>query len=278
MGSVSAWLDNLRATLAAALHDLTAYLPYLLGALALLGAGWIVARVLRVMFVKLAGGLNRVLERIARPAGTRRMRLSQPVLTLIGNVVFWVVILVFAAMAAQVGRLDAFSTWLDRIVAYVPTLVAGGMIALAGYLVSALVRDVVTTTVASTGSTHSELYGLAAQSAVFLSAVVIGLDQIGIDVTLLVTMLAIAMGGLMLAIVFAFGFGARAFVGNLIAAQQINRIIEPGNVVQVGGEQGQILEITATTVIMSTTTGRAIVPAKLFQEQVTQIVADHENE
>jgi small-conductance mechanosensitive channel len=219
-----------------------------------------------------------LLERVTQPAGTRRLRLSQAVLTLIGNVIFWVVILVFAAMAARVGRLEAFTSWLDRIVEYLPTLVAGGLIALAGYLVSTLVRDVVSTTVASTGSSQAELFGFAAQSAVFLTAVVIGLDQIGIDVTFLMTLLGIVVGGLLLGIAFAFGFGARAFVGNVIAAQQVQRMIEPGSVVQIGSDQGQVLEITATSVILITAKGRLIVPAKTFQEQTTLIVADHENE
>jgi len=200
------------------------------------------------------------------------------VLALIGNVIFWVVILVFASAAARVGRLDAFTSWLDRIVAYLPTLVAGGLIALAGYLVSTLIRDVVTTTVASTGSHQSELFGFVAQSAVFLSAVVIGLDQIGINVTFLTTLLAIVVGGVLLGVVFAFGFGAREFVGNLIAAQQAHQIIEPGVVVQVGEEQGQVLEITATSVVLVTARGRLVVPAKMFQERMTLIVADHEDE
>jgi hypothetical protein len=278
MGDLSAWLDDFRTTITDALRSLAGYLPYLFAALLLLVIGWVVARILRALFIRLGSGLNRLLERVNQPAGMRRLRLSQPVLTLIGNVIFWVVILVFAAMAARIGRLDAFTSWLDRIVEYLPTLVAGGLIALAGYLVSTLVRDVVTTTVASTGSNQAELFGFATQSAVFLTAVVIGLDQIGIDVTFLITLLGIVVGGLLLGIVFAFGFGARAFVGNLIASQQIQRLLEPGTVVEVGGQQGQVLEINATTVVLITERGRLIVPAKVFQEQTTLIVADYENE
>jgi len=278
MGDVSAWLADLRTTLAEAARGFAEYLPYLLGALLLLVVGWLAARILRGIFIRVGGGLNRLLDRIGQPAGTRRLRLSQAVLTLIGNVIFWVVILVFAAMAARVARLEAFTSWLDRIVEYLPTLVAGGLIALAGYLVSTLIRDVVTATVASTGSAQAELFGFAAQSAVFLTAVVIGLDQIGIDVTFLITLLGIGVGGLLLGIALAFGFGARAFVGNLIAAQHVHQLLEPGNIVQIGEEQGQVLEITATSVVLVTGNGRLVVPAKMFQEQTMLIVADHENE
>jgi hypothetical protein len=278
MDNVSAWLADFRATVLEGLDAFVGYLPYLLGALTLFVVGWLVARLLRALFMRVGAGLNRLLDSVAQPLGARRLRLAQPIIALIGNVIFWVVVLIFAATAARVGRLDAFTAWLDRIVAYLPTLLAGGLIALAGYLVSTLIRDVVSATVASTGSGQADLFGFVAQSAVFLSAVVIGLDQIGIDVTLLITLLGIVVGGSLLGIVFAFGFGARTFVGNLIAAQQLRRVLEPGSVVRIGDEEGQVLEITSTSVVLVSSKGRLMVPAKVFQEQTTLIVADHEDE
>jgi hypothetical protein len=278
MENVSAWLADFRTTVLDGLEAFAGYLPYLLGALTLFVVGWLVARLLRALFMRVGTGLNKLLDRVVQPLGARRLRLAQPIITLIGNVVFWVVVLIFAATAARVGRLDAFTAWLDRIVAYLPTLLAGGLIALAGYLVSTLIRDVVSATVASTGSGQADLFGFIAQSAVFLSAVVIGLDQIGIDVTLLITLLGIVVGGSLLGIVFAFGFGARTFVGNLIAAQQLRQILEPGTVVRVAEEEGQVLEITPTSIVLVGAKGRLMVPAKVFQEQTTLIVADHEDE
>jgi hypothetical protein len=278
MDNLSAWLDDFRTTVLDGLEAFASYLPYLLGALTLFVVGWLVARLLRALFMRLGAGLNKLLDRVVQPLGARRLKLAQPIIALIGNVIFWVVVLIFAATAARVGRLDAFTAWLDRIVAYLPTLLAGGLIALAGYLVSTLIRDVVSATVASTGSGQADLFGFIAQSAVFLSAVVIGLDQIGIDVTLLITLLGIVVGGSLLGIVFAFGFGARTFVGNLIAAQQLRQVIEPGTVVRVAEEEGQVLEITPTSIVLVGAKGRLMVPAKVFQEQTTLIVADHEDE
>jgi hypothetical protein len=278
MESVTAWLNDFRTTVLDGLEAFAGYLPYLLGAVTLFVIGWLVARLLRALFMRVGAGLNKLLDRVVQPLGARRLTLAQPIITLIGNVIFWVVVLIFAATAARVGRLDAFTAWLDRIVTYLPTLLAGGLIALAGYLVSTLIRDVVSATVASTGSGQADLFGFIAQSAVFLSAVVIGLDQIGIDVTLLITLLGIVVGGSLLGIVFAFGFGARTFVGNLIAAQQLRQILEPGTVVRVADEEGQVLEITPTSIVLVGAKGRLMVPAKVFQEQTTLIVADHEDE
>lgn len=278
MAELSEWLERLQQSTGAAFADIGAYLPSLAGALLLMVLGWVAARLLRAAFVGAGASINGLLRTLTRPAFARAPRLSPTLVALIGNVLFWVVILLFAAISARVARLDAFSSWLDRVVSYLPTLVAGGFIALAGYLVSTLVRDVVSAAVASAGSAQKDLFGFAAQVAVFVTAVVIGLDQIGLDVTFLIILLAVVVGGGLLSMALAFGFGARDFVGNLIAAHHMQRTLEPGEHARIGDMEGRVLEITSTSVVLMTEHGRLLVPARLFQQQTALILGGGEDE
>lgn len=278
MGDFMEWFDTVRQSLTESLASVGEYLPLLLAAMVVMAVGWVVARLLRVGLIRLGGSLNRVLARFGRRASSRGLALSTRVITLLGNVAFWVAILVSAALAARVARLDAFSRWLDRIVEYVPTLIAGGLIALAGYLLSTLVRDAVTAALASPGSEQRRVPALAAQSAVFVTAIVIGLDQIGIDVTFLIILVAVLVGGALIAMALAFGFGARDFVGNLIAAHQARQSLEPGDRVRIGEIEGRVLEITPTGVVLVSDRGRLLVPASLFQQQVAILETEGEDD
>jgi hypothetical protein len=278
MSDLNEWFSSVGASFAAALDSIGTYLPHLLAALLLVLLGWIVARVLKTGFVKLANSLNAFLYRIRPGSRSGRMQLSAALIALLANVLFWLLILLFAAIAARVARLDLFTDWLDRVVAYLPTLVAGGLIALAGYLASSLIRDLVTATVHSSGARHSEVFGLTAQGAVFLTAAVVGLDQIGVDVTLLIVLLALVIGAALLCLVLAFGFGARVFVGNLIGAQQAQLQLEAGQTAQIDDWIGQVIEVTATSVVLATPRGRLLVPARLFLEKATLLVLEHDDE
>lgn len=273
MSELSQSLQTLQVTLADAYRSFIEYLPHFVAALILLLAGWLVARLLRSLSIRLAGGMSNILSGLSRwSRAKRRLTLTIGARMLIGNVVFWVVILLFVAMAARVARLELFTVWLDRIVAWLPTLLAGGLIVLAGWFVSILVRDLVSAALASAGSAQSELFGRVAQGFVFVASLVIGLDQVGIDITFLTTLFAICVGGLMLAVALAFGIGARDLVANLIGAQQLSRLLEPGQVARVDGMEGQVLELTPTAVILSTDEGRMAIPAKRFQEVSVLIV------
>lgn len=263
--------EALRESLTATLIDIGAYLPVLVAAAVVMLVGWLVAYLLRGGFLKLEAAIHRLLSRFSRTARPTTRQITRRIVALLANFIFWIIILLFAALAARVAGLEAFSLWLDRVVAYIPTLLAGLLITLAGYLLSTLVRDIVSTALVSAGARANEIASFTAQGAVFVTALVIGLDQIGIDVTFLIILVAVLVGGALLSIAIAFGFGAREFISNLIAANRVQSMLSPGDFASVGNVEGRVAEITATSVVLINENGRIVIPASLFQREVSTV-------
>lgn len=272
MDDVSAWFGGMTAAGTEMQSQIVAYLPNLLGALLLLAVGWGIARLARTGTRKLSGGLGRLLERGIRFGRLSRLRLSPRIHGLLASIVFWLVMLLFITAATRVARLDAFSLWLDRIVAYLPTLIAGGLIVLFGYLISAMVRDLLSATFVTAGLGRGELVGSLSQATIIAVSVIIGIDQVGIDVTFLVTMAAIIVAAILGGVSLAFGLGARSFVSNLIGAHYLQQQLQPGQRARIGEAEGEVLELTPTSVVLATPDGRLFVPAKLFHEMTTTLV------
>jgi small-conductance mechanosensitive channel len=278
MNNLREWWEAFSQSLGTSTASIGAYLPTLAAAIAVMLIGWVIARLVRAVLLRSGGALNGVLGQLARPFGSGRLEVTHRFIALTANFVFWVIILFFAAAATRMAALDAFSVWLDRVIAYLPTLVAGLLIAFAGYLLSSLVRDVVTATLASVSSRDNELIGLGAQIAVFVTALVIGLDQIGIDVTFLITLAAVLIAGIALSVALAFGLGAREFVGNLIAARQLSGALEVGDYARCGDAEGRVLEITSTTIVLLNDRGRVLLPAARLQTQTAEILSRQADE
>lgn len=272
MENLTSWFESLRFSTTDLLDAIVAYLPSLIGAVLLLLFGWLLARLVRAVTGRLGETVNRLLNRIMRRSSLVRFRLSPRTLKLIGDSAFWLVILFFVTAATKVAQLDAFSSWLDRILAYLPTLLAGALIILAGYLVSALVRDLVAATLGSAGVAQNTFFGAAAQGATFLTAAIIGIDQIGIDVTILTTLIAIVIGAILAGLSLAFALGSRDFVSNLIGAHYLQQHLQPGQTACIGEIEGEVLELTPTSVVLATSKGRTTVPAKMFNELATVVL------
>lgn len=272
MEIVSQWRDALAGVLDQTVERLTFYLPNVLGAFLLLLLGWGVALVLKAVAVRLTQLGERALTNIPMVRGVLPARLPSTSGKILGGVVFWVVMLFFLTAATQVLGLDIFATWLSRVVDYLPTVFAGGLIVVAGFLVSKLARELAQAATASTGERQQALIGRVVQATILVTAILVGAEQVGIRVTFLVILAATVCIALVGAVALALSFGARDYVANLIGAHYLRQRYSVGQHVRVSGYEGRILEISETAVILETAEGRASLPAKIFNEQAIVLV------
>lgn len=278
MEGISLWAEEIRVSLAVMLGQFVEYLPNLIGALALLLVGWLIARLLRAGGVRLARWFNRFLEARLNADSAIHFRLSNMAIKLLGNLTFWIIVLLFVTAATRVLGLVAFTSWLNQIIEYLPTLLAGGFIVLVGFVLSTLARDLTVATITSTGVAHAELFGRSVQVLVLVTALVLGINQIGIDVTLLTTLIAILAAAIVGSLALAFALGATSFVGNLIGSHYLRQHYHPGQIARMGDIEGEILEFTPVSVVLATSNGRVIVPAKVFNDRATAVIAKVNND
>jgi small-conductance mechanosensitive channel len=278
MDLIAQWGEALSSASAQVLQRLTLYLPNILGAFLLLIIGWFVARLLRAVAVRAAGLLERGLARVPAGRVTGRVRLPGASASILGSIIFWVVLLFFLTAATQVLGLTAFTAWLARTVDYLPTLIAGALIILAGFLVSRFVREVLEATTTDAESKQRRLLAQAAQAAILVTAILVGADQIGIKITILVVIAATLAAALVGAVTLALSLGARSYVANLIGGHYLRQTYRVGQRVRVAGFEGKILDLTSTAVVLETSDGRANVPAKVFNEEaITLLVGSRDD-
>jgi small-conductance mechanosensitive channel len=272
MSSYESVRDSLSAALAQIVARLIEYLPSVLGAMLLLLAGWLVARILRGVAVRGMGVLELVLHRVFRGRSAGAPALPSSSIEIVGSILFWVVILFFVAAATQVLGLAVFSAWLKDLVSYLPTLVAGALIILAGVLLSGLARDVTIAALPGLPERQRLLLGRIVQGTLLLAAVVVGADQIGIRVTFLVILAAIVAGAAIGGVALAVSLGARTFIGNLIGAHYLRQAFGIGQRVRVAGYEGNIVDLTAVSLVLETDEGRVTLPGKVFNEEPIVLV------
>jgi small-conductance mechanosensitive channel len=263
-------VDDIRAQLAASASAFIAYLPDLLAGLTLLVAGWLLARILRLVTERSARGLNRLLDRLLPGATLGLVRIPATAARLLGLAVFWITILLFATAAIRILGLTGMALWLERIVTYLPSAAAGVVVILAGLILGNILRNLVTHAAASANLVRAPLLGQATQVATVTVALVIGLDQVGIDVTFLILVLAIVLAAAVTGFALAFGLGSQNLVRNLIATHHLKLFIRAGQQARIGEVEGRVLEFTATGVVLETAEGTALVPgARCLDESVT---------
>ncbi|HZA54171.1 MAG TPA: hypothetical protein VE616_07975 [Candidatus Udaeobacter sp.] len=262
-------VEALNESMGLLVQKLTVFLPNILGALALLIVGWLLARVSRFACGRLISGLDSLLRRHGMERLLIRVGLERPASDLIGGIVYWLVFLVFFAAATETLGLPVVATWLGGVSTYLPRVLVAGLILLAGLLAGSIARDALATAATAAGIAYGALLGKIVFVSILLIAIITGIDQIGIESRFLTATITIVMASIVGAAALAFGLGARTAVSNIIASHYLRQIYRVGQNVKIGEAQGKISEITNTFVIIENSSDRLVVPAKEFSEKIS---------
>ena len=246
--------------------QIIAHIPELVAAILIILVGWLIGRSLRRVTTALGERVYRRLERADRAPDTDVAPRSSIVLRLVGNIVLLSTVLFFATIAVEVAGLHAAVAWLGRFVQYLPNLLTGLFIIVAGYLLSGVVRVFVSDALASASVSQRVPLARVAQSITIIAAVVVGIDQMGVRVALITTMISIVLAGFLAGLALAFGLGARSLVANLVGAHHARRYIRPGERARIGDFTGEVIELTPTGIVLASDAGRIHVPASRFHD------------
>lgn len=273
MEIVLGWSEPLIAALTRLVHQFFEFLPQLLGGIVLVVVGYFVARLLRLIAVRLARGWDRLILRFAfggKAADPEKA--GQSSAKWVGSAVFWVTILVFLMAAANTLDLRMLTAGLERIIGYVPNLIVAALILVVGFALGNMARNAVAVALRSGSPQQRELLPAGAKILTVGITGVIAAGQVGLDNSVLVAILTVIVGAALAGAALAFGLGARTLVGNLIGSREMRRECRVGEVIRIGSAEGRILQLGQTSAVLETEEGRLTVPGKLFHEQACLVV------
>jgi len=268
------WYDAWLEAVFEAVEALRSHLPTIAAAVLLVLVGWVLAMLIRRWGRRLTERLFDRLSAASTPIGKAvegsRARGNTP--AIVGGFVFWIVLLVFLAAAVETLGLPVMTDLLGRLAAYAPNVLAAALIFLSGLVAARVIRSAVMRAAAAGGVSQAKGVATAAEITVIVLVLVIALEQLGVNARVLELTVAVTVGSGLAAVALAFGLGARTSVSNMIAARDVARRLSVGQRVLVDGITGTVIELTSTAVILKTAEGRAIVPARRFNESSTVIL------
>ena len=268
--NIENWTGSLKESIAKVADQAFQYFPTVLGALLLLLLGWLIARLLRSFARHLTQlGVNRLAK--TRPIGTRirQSKTYRSLPQIIGRIVFWTILFFFVAASLEALGLPAVSKIIGYISAYLPRVIAGIVIIFAGVWIGEIARVFITRAAASGDLQRTEQLGYFAQILVLVLAVIIALEQLGIDNTILISLAITLLAGIVFAAALSFALGAGTTTANIIAAHYLRREFHVGDRIRINDVEGTITEIGATSVTVETDEEHVIIPANQFNSFIS---------
>jgi hypothetical protein len=191
-----------------------AWLPALLGALAILVIGYFVAKVVSGLVWRglHRAGFDRTLH--AGQGGSFVQKITSSPSKLLGTVAFWAILLGTISLAVSVLGIEALTAFVAAIYAYLPNVLAALLIFLVASAISAGVAALATRTMG--GTALGKIVATAAPILVMTIATFMILDQLMIAESIVTITYAGLVGAIALGTALAFGLGGREVARELL--------------------------------------------------------------
>ncbi len=218
MNTITNFGEALMTSLAMAMTTFFAAIPKVLAFLVILLIGWFVASLIAKAAAALlrAVKFNELSQRAGFTGFVKKMGVETDASGFLADVAKWFVRLIVLVVAFDALGLPAVSDVLRQLLLWLPNLVVAMVVLVVGGLAAEAAGKLVRATTAQGGFTNPEMLGKVASSAVWVFAIVVAVNQLGIATALVNTIVMATFGALALAVGLAFGLGGRETAAQLV--------------------------------------------------------------
>jgi hypothetical protein len=214
MEQVNLALEPVRAFLA----QLGGFLPKLILAIAILIAGWLLAKFLRFAIVRglKAVNFNVLADRAGIDGFLQQGGIKTDTTAVLGLLFYWLVVLAAIMVAFNSLGLAYVTDLVGRVLLFIPRVIVAVLILAFGAYFARFVATTVTTYFRNVGIEDAALLGRIAHYAIMVFVVLIALEQVNVGGDIIRQSFLILLGGVVLALALAFGIGGQKWAAELL--------------------------------------------------------------
>jgi len=271
----STWKEVLFSSLGSFLNVIMETLPSVVGALILLLIGWLVAKSISFVILKLLNKMNfdQLTEKPPLAEYFEQASLQTKPSKIIQKIVYWTIYLLFLIMAAEVLGLQMVSAEISKLVAYLPRLFSALLIFGIGVYIITFVRDFIRAATASLGLSAGKFISGFVFTLLLIILTLTTLKQAGMDTDIITTNLTLILGALFFSFAISYGFASRDILANILASFFSKQTFQLGQIIELeGGVKGKIIEMSGIAVKLETEEGIMVVPSNILVNQKVKIL------
>jgi len=217
-------LNTLSQTLGNFFNELTLFLPRVLSMLVIMAAGFLVALLVKAIVRRIFGiasfrkycdsaGLTQMMRKAALP----------PPVDFLGQVVFWVIWIVFIVLGIDALGIGALREQISRFFMFLPQIFVAMVVLFVGLLIANFLSRATLLAATNANYPSARLLSSLVRLLIILFFVTMALEQIGLGRHVVLIAFSIAFGAMMMGTAIAFGLGGRDVARQVLEKQFLQK-------------------------------------------------------
>ncbi|GEM_PF-564323 len=225
-----------------------------------------VERILRGMLKKMH--LESLAEKIGLASTLARFGLKKPLHELLPRFVYYLLVVLFAQIAAEVLGIKPISEAVSSLFAYLPNLIAAVLLLLIGSVAGQFVGRAVARAAEESGLDFASSLGSAVSVLILLLSGIMAIGQLKIDTDIIRIVTICTLSGLGLAFGLSFGLGTRTVTRSIIAGFYARKFLSVGEEVEIHGQKGRLKAITPVQTLLDRDGDTVAIPNEKLLDEV----------
>ena len=215
---MSSWQVVLLEPARTVLGQIGQFLVNILLVLIILVVGWLISKVIRSVVTKglRAIKLDDLSDRIELDAVLEKGGITYSLSELIGVICYWLALLVTFMVAVNSIGLTIAAELLNKVVLYIPNVIAAIFILILGMFIATLLKNIVQTAANNAGVSQVKFLSKVVEVIIMAFAVFVALEQLNIGIRITELTLSIVLGTVGLGLALAFGLGCKDIAGKYV--------------------------------------------------------------
>jgi small-conductance mechanosensitive channel len=256
--------------------DILNFIPNLINGLIILIVGIVIARIARWILRNVLRriGFDPLVERTGITGSLRGLGVQTPMSAIAAQTIFLLLLISFLITATRLMGLEAVAQILERVLTFLPDLIAALIVFLLGGMAAQFTGNLVRNLAAAGNLSYANQLARLVQYVISVFVAILALGVLGLDTALLVTAVTIFIAAFGLALGLALGLGARQVVHHLLAGYYLRTRFPIGRTVLIdlprGTTEGTIQGTSGVNTLVATTDREIIVPNGVLLEQIVE--------
>lgn len=235
-------------------HELISVLPNIFGAIAILVAGYFIAKLSSFIIKKVMEKLS--IDKLSDKSGITGFLVKiDPKFTLslvLSKLIYYIIIITFIMSAAEALNMEIMAEALKSILLYLPNVIASIFVLMFGFILANTAKTIVSKSALEMNIDFADTLGKMIYFIIAIISVSLSISQLNIETGLLNQVASIILIAIGVALALSLGLGTKELSGLIISGNYIRDIYNTGDYIILGDIEGKIISIGTTKTIIKT--------------------------
>jgi len=254
------------------IEQFIATIPKLVGAITILIIGFIVAKMVSKVVLKILDSIkiDKLADKLHDIEIVDKSKVKIVPSKILSKLIYYVILLIFIIASSDFLGMEVVSELISSLIGYLPKLLSAVIVFAIGIFIADIIKQGVRSACNSINMPAAGVVSSIVFYFILINVLMMAMNQAEINTAFLKANLSLILGGIIFAFALGYGLASKDMMANLLGGLYSKSKFEIGNHIKVNDVKGTIIAKDSGSITIQTQNSNVIVPLGLLTKETVE--------